>query len=444
MLDIVVEVATNLFQSFMYVGFLYLFFEKPDSKKKNIICFFAFVTIFFSVLNLFLFFHSYAADFSTIACIIILELYTLLCLRSNIIIRIVMPIFSLLISNAISYTFAYLVSYFSGVSYYNLATNSSVYRLTCIIVFNITNALVFLIILKFKNDKINIKKWTDFTAFLVVPILALCIIYSTFYIVTITEFRSDILPFLIAICICMAVITVIVWLMITRISKDNEIKTKLLIMEQKEELYRNDILNTNNQIQELSRVKHDIKNHLLCIDGLISDKKYDEAKGLCSQVSENLSRIYTPVNTENPLLNAVVNVELEKALKRSIDFYVQINNNLSYFSHNSDIVSIIGNLCDNAIEYLEKLEVKNRKMKLEITSHNDYCIIVCSNKITNSILRDNPNLLTTKEDKRFHGKGIDILRVNVEKYSGELKYYEKDGYFTAAVVLKLLIIPENR
>lgn len=445
MLDAVIEVSTNLFQAFMFVGFLYLFFEKSENRTKNTVSFIAFVAMQFLSFNYFSFFGSYEMDYlNTLSSLVILELYSIAFLKGHITVRIVMPVLSFVINTTIAYTFAYFVSFFSEVTYGELATQMSVYRLLCIVVINITTVVCYLIMLKIKARRMQLLKAADLIAFVVIPIFSLVIVYSTFGIILLTRFQTDIVPFLVTICASMIVVSVMIWLMMTRISKDHEIKTQLLLMQQREEMYRNDVLKTSNQIREVSRIKHDMKNNLLCIDGLISDEEYKQAQNLCTELSQKMDRIYTPVTTENPLLNAVVNVELEKALSLDIDFVVQINSSLSGFSDNSDIVSIIGNLCDNAIDYLQKCEKSSRKMKLEITKHNDYYIIICSNKIAQSVLFSNPELKTSKADKETHGKGIEILKSIVAKYNGELKYYEKDGYFYAAAVLRLLTTPENR
>ena len=40
---------------------------------------------------------------------------------------------------------------------------------------------------------------------------------------------------------------------------------------------------------------------------------------------KNLEAIYTPISTNDPLLNAIINVERDKALNSKIDFRVSIN-----------------------------------------------------------------------------------------------------------------------
>ena len=50
-----------------------------------------------------------------------------------------------------------------------------------------------------------------------------------------------------------------------------------MLTQQKTALYESNIIKTNNQIEKMSTLKHDMENNLLCIEKLILDGNYDEA-----------------------------------------------------------------------------------------------------------------------------------------------------------------------
>ena len=95
-------------------------------------------------------------------------------------------------------------------------------------------------------------------------------------------------------------------------------------------------------------------------------------------------------------------------------------------------------MCDNAIEYLIKIDKINRKMWLKIYIHSNHYIVDCVNKVEKSILNENPNLLTSKTN------GIDILKSVAKKYDREVNFFEKDGYFHSMIILKKENLPKNR
>ena len=178
-----------------------------------------------------------------------------------------------------------------------------------------------------------------------------------------------------------------------------------------------------------------MKNNLKSICRLIENGQYDEAKRLCVDSSESIAKVYTPINTDNPTLNAILNVEIEKARQSDISFSYTVTDSLDFVS-STDVVSIIGNLCENAIEYLSTIDKGQRKMSLEITVRNDYRIIVCRNTILSSVLSVNPDMKTTKNNDTLHGKGLNILRNIAEAYNGTLSYKEDDDRIEVTLIIK--------
>lgn len=443
MIDIVIEVLVNLFQAGMFIGFLYLFFDKPKNRLFNAAGLIGFVLLLFVTLNIFTLCIGYVQFIDVFIYVLIMEIYTLIFLKGSLLVKVIMPIVYMLINTIISILFGYLVSFVTGVSFEFLISQYSVYRYFCIAIINITNFLVLFVLLKIHKKRLTITKWADTAAFVIIPFTTMFVIHCTFFVLTKTNFRSDIMIFLVLICVSMITVSVIMWLLLERISKDNEIKSKLLLGEQREQLYKENVLQTNIQIEKMSKIKHDTKNDLLCIQKLVSDGKLEDAQNICSDVLSNLSGIYTPLSTENPLLNAIVNVEQEKAVSYKIEFVTVIKDELKELSDTSDVVSLIGNLCDNAIEYLSSVPEEDRKMSLEISAHNRYKIITCRNKILKSVLDENPTLESSKEDSDVHGKGIEILQDTAQKYDGDIRIYEDGGYFCSSVIIKAPNLPES-
>lgn len=436
MIDVIIEVFVNLFQACMFIGFLYLFFDTSKSKKVNIISLCSTILILFMALNLFTFYTGYVSFLDIFVYIVIMETYTLVFLKGNVWIKLIMPIIDMLINAILSLSFGYIVSFVTGESFSYLIYESSVYRYFCLAIVNLTNLLVLWLIVRLVKKKISLMKWTDVSAFIIIPVIAMTIIHCTFFIISKTDFQPDIIGYLAVICIGMIAVVITIMFMMISISKNNEIKTKLLLSEQREKLYEENVLQTHKQIEEISKIKHDMKNNLMCIDKLILEGKITETRTLCKDVLTNLSGVYTPLNTENPLLNAIVNVELEKAMSEGIEFTVNVNDSLKKLSDTHDIISIIGNLCDNAIEYLSTAPKETRQMSLEISAYNKYHIITCKNKILKSVLTDNPLLKSNKQDLNFHGKGTEIIKNIAKKYNGDTKIYEEGSFFCSSVILK--------
>ena len=443
MFNYVFEITVNLLQSIYFVGFFLLFLGGKFSTRKNIILLSIFIALNFAVLTYFTYNHPNIVMLDMFIGIILYEIYCITCLKGELAIKLILPFIVSLISTIISYGFVYSSSIISGVTFEELITKSSLFRYLFVILANLSTMVVLFIMWRTKAKAYSLKKVSNVIAFVAIPLLAMMILYITMYVMILTNFQSNIIILLSIICVSMIVIAGIVWFMIARINKDNEIKTKLLLSEQKANLYKQNIINSNSQIETIKLLKHDMKNNISCIDALIEEENYDEAHNICHSLTNKYTSIGTIVNTENYLLNAVLNVEIEKAKNYGIPVKISITNDLKMFKNSSDIISLIGNILDNAISYLSKNKVKNNEINFSTGYEGSYSVIKCRNNILDSVLFNNPSLKTDKEDKDNHGKGITRINSIAHKYNGDVIIKERNKEFIITVILDNRSLPEN-
>lgn len=443
MFNYVFEITVNLLQSIYFVGFFLLFLGGKFSTRKNIILLSIFIALNFAFLTYFTYNQPKIVMLDMFIGIILCEIYCITCLKGELAIKLILPFIVSLINTIISYGFVYSSSIISGVTFEELITKSSLFRYLFVILANLTTMVVLFIMWRTKAKAYSLKKVSNVIAFVAIPLLAMMILYITMYVMILTNFQSNIIILLSIICVSMIVIAGIVWFMIARINKDNEIKTKLLLSEQKANLYKQNIISSNSQIETIKLLKHDMKNNISCIDALIEEENYDEAHNICHSLTDKYTSIGTIVNTENYLLNAVLNVEIEKAKSYGIPVKLSITNDLKMFKNSSDIISLIGNILDNAISYLSKNKVKNNEINFSTGYEGSYSIIKCRNNILDSVLFNNPSLKTDKKDKDNHGKGITIINSIAHKYNGDIIIKERNKEFIITVILDNRSLPEN-
>ena len=429
------ELAVNFAQSFYLIGFFLAFLGGKYSRKRNIAMGSLFIVLNFTVLTYFTFNNPYVVMIDMLTVVILHEVYCLTCLKGELAIKIILPLVASLINTIISYGVLYLTSFVTGLSLEELGLQSSFFRYLCVVLVNLTIFVTLLLMWRTKAKVYSLKKVSNIIAFIAIPVLAMAILYITFYIMILTNYQSNLIMLLSIICISMVVIAVMVWFMIARINRDNQIAIKLLLSEQRANLYENNIINSNKQIENTVRIRHDMKNNIACIDNLILKGKYDEAHKICQKVTNKFSSGGTIVNTDNSLLNAVLNVEIEKARLHGISVKLKISDNMKQFNNESDIISIIVNIFDNAISYLTNHETKNKEIIFSIERTGFYSIIKCNNKIVESVLSKNPLLQTDKKNKRNHGKGISIVKSIAQKYGGDVVISEKNNEFIVSVIL---------
>lgn len=76
--------------------------------------------------------------------------------------------------------------------------------------------------------------------------------------------------------------------LIKNISNNYALQKENLVANKEKEIYRLEIANSERYIREVSAIKHNIKNQLLCIETLIDEQNYIEAKKVCNNINDNI------------------------------------------------------------------------------------------------------------------------------------------------------------
>lgn len=433
-IGICIEITINFIQQFVFIGFLYLFFDKNENKLKNVLSFWITVFLLFTVCNYFTFHGLMFNHIDSIIGTTVMIIYSVFFLKGQLYLRILAPIITFGLNILIANLNLAVMVHWGNMSFIDALTFSTSFRYLYIITSNLIYIMVLLILLRIGKKRIQVSKIPEIISFLLIAIIIYVAALSDMLLYEVSGFNRDILPHVVIICVSVFALAGMFWYLLLKTSRDNKLKTDLLLSKQREEMYKNSVLSTNEYIERLSHVKHDIKNNTMTINRLIADGEYNRAIELCDSISAKLSSP-TLSYCDNPVLNAILNVEIEKAIENRVDLHYIINDTL-YFIEDADIVSIIGNLCDNAIEYLSGLEEDKRNMNITISMYKDYHYITCKNTIVSSVLNTNPNLNTTKEDDVLHGKGLKILRDIAQKYSGEILLKEYDDELSVSVIIR--------
>ena len=134
-------------------------------------------------------------------------------------------------------------------------------------------------------------------------------------------------------------------------------------------------------------------------------------------------------------MNYVINLKLENAQKENINFKVEIENLEFKRMGSVDFSALLGNILDNAIEASRKEE--NPFIEVIIKRKRNYDTILVKNHISNSVLKSNTSLETSKNDSNNHGIGMKQIKEITEKYDGILDIYEEHEMFCVNVMIPM-------
>ena len=185
------------------------------------------------------------------------------------------------------------------------------------------------------------------------------------------------------------------------------------------------------QNETLKMITHDEKNHLLAIKAIANN----------TEVNEYVDKIYGEIkessligNTDNKYLDLLLNKYQSECESSNIDFdYLIKTANLS-FMDSADLISMMSNILDNAIESANKSDAKT--ISLSINRNNNFDILSCSNSCDCKPESTGEDLKSTKAQKGIHGYGFKSIKRTAKKYDGEVEWTFNDliNAFTITIV----------
>lgn len=200
--------------------------------------------------------------------------------------------------------------------------------------------------------------------------------------------------------------------------------------------YERYISNAETRNNELSKIWHDIGNHIKTLESMSETSNSDYIKYVNS-IKNRLESIPNTINTGNKLVDIILNDKLSESISNGIDFDTKVIVPPEINMEDTDLSSLLFNTIDNAIEACLNSDNDNKYIYIEILPHENFL----KYKIKNSYSQDKQNM----NDKVYYNKkkyilpgyGLEIVNDIVETYDGYMDI-DKDGEeYSLSIVLNL-------
>lgn len=183
------------------------------------------------------------------------------------------------------------------------------------------------------------------------------------------------------------------------------------------------------------RLTHDFQNNILLLLGLLHKGETGQAVELLEGLQTQVRAAAQVVDTQNPLLDAILNPKYAAARKCGVTLEFELQNPAAFQMEPQDAAVVLGNLLDNAIEAARQAPGP-QKVRCKLCVEPEEAMLVVQNTVAAPVeLVDGWVKGTTKADGMAHGYGLRNVRDVVRRGGGEISLSCKDGWFTAAVLL---------
>lgn len=186
------------------------------------------------------------------------------------------------------------------------------------------------------------------------------------------------------------------------------------------------------QNENLRIYAHDMKKHLNAIRALNQDAQIDS---YLDQMSERLREYSQIGNSGNRMLDVICSKYAAECETKHIELHTDFRTaNFSYIE-DYDLVTVFGNLLDNAVEAAEKAQ--ERYITVKTAQKNHYDVVVIQNSCAVPPQAENRELQTTKERRELHGLGLKSVAGVLQKYGGDYDWSFDDAKMQFCVTVML-------
>ena len=203
---------------------------------------------------------------------------------------------------------------------------------------------------------------------------------------------------------------------------EREAKHKFLLYESMAEATK--------QQQALS---HEYQNHLVCIQSLLHEGEYKKLEEYVEQITGVVLKDLDYIDTNNAIVNAILNEKYFQAIKQDIVMVYKINDLTQITIEDQDISLLLSNLLNNAIEACQKCTTQ-KVIKVKFVLEDENIVLSVKNTYDGHVITSEDNYLTTKIDKENHGIGIKNMIKVIEKYDGFYSITHDESIFSFSFI----------
>lgn len=208
-----------------------------------------------------------------------------------------------------------------------------------------------------------------------------------------------------------------------RICAGFEAQKALLSLEQAAKAQKIYLSEAQMRYEQTKAFRHDIKNHLLILDGMLRKGQLEESRAYLQKLDAMSTALFFPYQTGNPVVDILLGEKLGLAAANHIKTNVSVVLPKSCGIEDVDWCVIFANALDNALNACRALEGE-RQMSISGKRQGDFYLLEFQN--------------TCAEHTEVKmGTGLSNIQSVAEKYHGAILTQQENGTFSLSVLLNI-------
>lgn len=338
---------------------------------------------------------------------------------------IVMTVTYMLFLALIDYSTIAVMTFFSGVEF-NSFQNMTLFRLYLTLV---SKVFLLISVIYIRKKLQSLKKLKRNYLFFIFGVSGVILLFA-FYMFQNFMQRNQILNSEIAIFILLMLIEILLFYSFAEMTEKNEKEEKLDLLNLYNKMLQESLEEEKHSFDLWSRRVHDYKNHIIYMRELLESKEYERLNKFMQEETGILKYQSSYVQSGYRGIDAIINSKMIYAQGQDIHVFCNIRLPDGLLLDEGAVVTILGNLLDNAIRAEMKLEEKFIEIHINYMQENMYI------KIVNHKERGKIDFKSSsKENSKWHGIGLRSVKQQLKKMNGDFSLIQKNEKVVAIAVI---------
>lgn len=196
------------------------------------------------------------------------------------------------------------------------------------------------------------------------------------------------------------------------------------------------------QYTQQERLRHDLKNHLLSLENLIQNRKWEQAGNYLREMTKIGQIEAGEEATGSLVMDALLYHKKREALEHGIHWKSEINYPKDSPIQETHLCILVGNMLDNALEACIRLQEKGlegadskEELRIQMDMRTVKQCLLFEVRNSTDLTSLSETVKSRKKHPEHHGLGLAHIKAVAEAYHGTVHMEIEEGNFIMAVLL---------
>ena len=264
-------------------------------------------------------------------------------------------------------------------------------------------------------------KWVQLTVLF--PAVSAIMLAILFYAAPRDE---DVSIYVVALAVILMIANIAMIYVINSIEKATEQEQDLRMLRQQISIQTENYIALKKNYGVQRKSTHEFERHIQVVRYLLDRREYEAAQEYVRQLQTDRTLKVFSITSNNPIIDVVLNQKHQVAQENGIKMHVKVNDLSSITIKANELVVLLSNLLDNAIEACMKLE-HGKEIVCSILKEDGIYISIRNTSPPVKIVHG--EIPTTKQDPAEHGYGLQAVKYILDQLEAEYTFAYNNGWF---------------